>query len=106
MFHVKPRHQSKYSAAHPSAAYLAGVQVVPNDAAKMPWLKAQLPAFIDAGDVLVFANQKARVDNVCQELLAGGFRQGESQFSKAAAISCLSKRRMHASLLLSLLPLR
>lgn len=40
----------------------------------MPWLKVQLPAFIDAGDVLVFANQKARVDDVCQQLAAAGFR--------------------------------
>jgi hypothetical protein len=56
--------------------------VVPNDAAKMPWLKAQLPAFIDAGDVLVFANQKARVDNVCQELQAGGFRHAGSPLTR------------------------
>ncbi len=52
------------------------MQVVPNDAAKMPWLKAQLPTFVDAGDVLVFANQKARVEEVCQQLSAAGFRCG------------------------------
>ena len=58
------------------------LQVVPNDAAKMPWLKAKLPGFIDAGDVLVFANQKARVDNVCQELQAGGFRHARSSLTR------------------------
>ena len=49
------------------------VEVVGEDA-KLAWLLARLPAFIDAGDVLVFANQKARVDEIFAALQAAGVR--------------------------------
>ncbi len=44
------------------------------EAAKLGWLKERLPAFVDAGEVLVFAAQKARVETVVAELRAAGFR--------------------------------
>lgn len=53
---------------------VSGVQVLPTDAAKMPWLQHRLPEFIDAGDVLVFANQKARVDEITRTLQAAGIK--------------------------------
>jgi superfamily II DNA/RNA helicase len=49
-------------------------QVLPNDGAKLPWLKLKLPEFIDAGDVLVFVNQKTKVEELTQSLVASGFR--------------------------------
>eukprot|EP00884_Botryococcus_braunii_P014055 jgi/Botrbrau1/22650/Bobra.176_1s0072.1 len=49
------------------------VEVV-EEAAKMEWLLSRLAGFIDQGDVLVFANQKARVDEINAKLQAKGFR--------------------------------
>lgn len=42
--------------------------------AKLQWLLARLPGFIDAGDVLVFANQKANVDELTAKLQAASFK--------------------------------
>ncbi len=41
---------------------------------KLQWLLARLPGFIDAGDVLIFANQKANVDELTAKLQAAGFK--------------------------------
>lgn len=41
---------------------------------KQKWLLDRLQGFIDEGDVLVFANQKARVDELCAALQAAGAR--------------------------------
>ena len=49
------------------------VEVVPA-AEKLAWLLGRLPGFIDAGDVLVFANQKAQVDDLTAKLQAAGIR--------------------------------
>ena len=59
-----------------SAVRLACTQVtdVVEDGAKLKWLTDRLPAFIDQGDVLVFASQKLRVDELTGKLKAGGFR--------------------------------
>jgi superfamily II DNA/RNA helicase len=43
-------------------------------AEKLAWLLGHLPGFIDAGDVLVFANQKAQVDELTAKIQAAGFR--------------------------------
>ena len=58
------------------AACLNCLQVVEVVAAndKLQWLLTRLPGFIDAGDVLVFANQKAHVDDVTAKLQAAGFK--------------------------------
>ena len=58
------------------AACRSCVQVVDVMAAnaKLQWLLARLPGFIDAGDVLVFANQKANVDELTAKLQAAGFK--------------------------------
>ena len=53
--------------------YVQVVEVVPA-AEKLAWLLGRLPGFIDAGDVLVFANQKAQVDELAAKILAAGFR--------------------------------
>ena len=55
---------------------IRAVQVVAvvEAAAKLQWLKERLPALIDAGDVLVFAAQKVKVDEVTAQLTAAGFR--------------------------------
>ncbi|XP_077217791.1 P-loop containing nucleoside triphosphate hydrolases superfamily protein isoform X2 [Tasmannia lanceolata] len=48
--------------------------VIPSDADKMPWLLEKLPAMIDDGDVLVFANKKATVDEIESQLIQKGFK--------------------------------
>ena len=49
---------------------------VVEEGAKLKWLTDRLPGFIDQGDVLVFASQKVRVDELTDKLKAGGFRWG------------------------------
>ena len=44
------------------------------DAGKFKWLTDHLPGFIDQGDVLVFAAQKVRVDELTDKLKGAGFR--------------------------------
>ena len=62
------------------------------EAAKLGWLKERLPAFVDAGEVLVFAAQKARVEMVVEELRAAGFRCCERMCrpGDVGAVLCLS----------------
>ena len=43
---------------------------------KLDWLLARLPGFIDEGDVLLFAGQRAKVDEVTAALTAAGFKAG------------------------------
>ncbi|KAK9828689.1 hypothetical protein WJX72_001532 [[Myrmecia] bisecta] len=50
------------------------VEVLDGDATKTHWLTSRLQGFIDAGDVLVFANQKTRVDELTQTLQGLGIR--------------------------------
>ena len=50
------------------------MDVVDNDDAKKEWLMSRLQALIDQGDVLIFASQKARVDQLCDHLKAAGIR--------------------------------
>ncbi len=52
----------------------AQVAAVVEEAAKLGWLRERLPALVDAGEVLVFAAQKARVELVVEQLKAAGFR--------------------------------
>ncbi len=47
-----------------------------DDAAKSSWVATQLPALVDAGDVIVFAGQRARVDSLTEQLKAAGVRVG------------------------------
>lgn len=48
------------------------VEVVHDLGSKQKWLLDRLQRFIDDGDVLVFANQKARVDELAAALQAAG----------------------------------
>ena len=50
------------------------VTAVVEEGSKLQWLTERLPGFIDQGDVLVFAAQKVRVDELTEKLKAGGFR--------------------------------
>ena len=50
------------------------VEVVAGDIPKEQWLMGHIAEFIDRGDVLVFANQKTRVDMLCDKLKAAGIR--------------------------------
>lgn len=50
------------------------VEVVAGDIPKEQWLLGHIAEFIDKGDVLVFANQKTRVDMLCDKLKAAGIR--------------------------------
>lgn len=50
------------------------VEVLYDAAHKQKWLLDRLQGFIDEGDVLIFANQKARVDELCAALQAAGAR--------------------------------
>jgi superfamily II DNA/RNA helicase len=40
----------------------------------MAWLTAQLPGFIDEGDVLLFVGQRAKCEEVTAALHAAGFK--------------------------------
>lgn len=48
------------------------VTVIPTDDHKHQWLTEHLSAFIDAGDVLIFANQKQKVEDITQKLIQSG----------------------------------
>jgi superfamily II DNA/RNA helicase len=50
------------------------VEVVAGDLPKEQWLMGRIAEFIDRGDVLVFANQKTRVDMLCDKLKAAGIK--------------------------------
>ena len=50
------------------------VEVVAGDVPKEQWLMGHIAEFIDKGDVLIFANQKTRVDMLCDKLKAAGIR--------------------------------
>ena len=69
-----------------SLSALKSVQVaeVLEDGAKWAWLQAHLQTFIDAGDVLLFAATKARVDELTAQLQAAGTRcaQGPTYFTQ------------------------
>lgn len=73
--------------------YMVLVQVVTiteSDTAKEQWLMSNMADFIDKGDVLVFANQKARVDIVSDKLKVAGYKyvpNQTTQFSSGAAAS-------------------
>ena len=54
------------------------VEVVAGDIPKEQWLMARIAEFIDKGDVLIFANQKTRVDMLCDKLKAAGIRSPDS----------------------------
>ena len=58
----------------PNAAAAQVVQIADGDVAKEQWLLANVADFIDKGDVLIFANQKSRVDIVCDKLKAAGYK--------------------------------
>jgi ATP-dependent RNA helicase DDX42 len=48
------------------------VEVLHDASSKQQWLLGRLQQFVDDGDVLIFANQKARVDELSAALLAAG----------------------------------
>jgi hypothetical protein len=50
------------------------VEVLHDPASKTKWLLDRLQSFTDEGEVLVFANQKARVDELAAALGAAGAR--------------------------------
>lgn len=48
------------------------VEVVESDAGKLAWLRSRIGAFVDEGDVLVFANRRAKVDELLASLQQWG----------------------------------
>ena len=50
------------------------VEVLPDAGAKQRWLLERLQGFVDEGDVLVFAAQRARVDELAAALGGAGAR--------------------------------
>ena len=50
------------------------VVAVMEGGARFQWLKERLPSLIDAGDVLIFAAKKVKVDELTAQLSAAGFR--------------------------------
>ena len=59
------------------------VEVV-QEQAKLEWLLSRLPAMIDSGEVLVFANQIVRVEEVAEKVKSAGHRS-----APGLAMSCL-----------------
>ena len=41
---------------------------------KVDWILKRLPAMIDSGEVLIFANQIIRVEEVCEKIKSAGHR--------------------------------
>lgn len=50
------------------------VEVLHDGGCKLKWLQDRLQRFVDEGDVLVFANRKAQVDELTAVLQAAGAR--------------------------------
>lgn len=48
------------------------VEVLATDMMKYLWLSNNLSGLVDAGEVLIFANQKARVDEITSKLIESG----------------------------------
>lgn len=71
------------------------VQVLPNDSAKLTWLLRGMETYIDAGDVLVFANQKAKVAELTKALASAGVRAValHGDMSQAARMQVLKEYR-------------
>jgi hypothetical protein len=57
-----------------NADILQHVHVVASAAEKLAWVQGAVQGLVDEGDVIVFANQKARVEEVAAALAAGGAR--------------------------------
>ena len=51
-------------------------QVFADEPSKAAWLSGKLPEFIDAGDVVLFVGQRARVEDLVARLTAQGVRAG------------------------------
>ena len=58
------------------------VTITESDTAKEQWLMSNVADFIDKGDVLVFANQKARVDIVSDKLKVAGYKYVPDPWAK------------------------
>lgn len=50
------------------------VEVVPSDVHKHIWLADHLSSLVDEGGVLIFANQKQRVEDIASRIHQAGFR--------------------------------
>ena len=48
------------------------VEVLAGDAMKFNWLDTHLSGFVDTGEVLIFANQKHRVDEISERIGQSG----------------------------------
>lgn len=71
------------------------------EAKKLDWLLARLPAFVDAGETLVFANQIAKVEEVAEKVKAAGFRYLQLPPRKCQGY-CLKSSHGHQDRLLKL----
>ncbi|KAK9816276.1 hypothetical protein WJX74_010687 [Apatococcus lobatus] len=76
------------------------VDVVADEAGRLSWLVAHLPAFIDNGDVIVFVSQKAKVDELTGRLKAQGCRavaiHGDlDQHARMEALSAFKSGQAH-----------
>lgn len=71
------------------------VQVLPDDNAKLAWLLRTIETFVDDGEVLVFANQKAKVGELTRALVAGGVKAAalHGDMSQAMRMQVLSGYR-------------
>ncbi|KAF8073162.1 DEAD-box ATP-dependent RNA helicase 24 [Scenedesmus sp. PABB004] len=77
------------------------VEVLPGEAAKLPWLTAKLPALIDEGDVLVFVGQRAKADELTAALAGAGFKAAAihgdmDQFTRMAVLDAFRSGAHHA----------
>jgi superfamily II DNA/RNA helicase len=52
------------------------LQVFADEPSKSAWLSGKLPEFIDAGDVVLFVGQRARVEELVARLTSQGVRAG------------------------------
>lgn len=64
---------------------MQAVEVVADEAGRLAWLSAHLPACIDHGDVLLFASQKAKVDELTARLKTQGCRSAAHSPERASS---------------------
>ncbi|PSC74148.1 DEAD-box ATP-dependent RNA helicase 24 [Micractinium conductrix] len=77
------------------------VEVVHDIGQKQKWLLDRLQSFIDGGDVLIFANQKAKVDELAAALAGAGARvaamHGDmDQHTRMATLADFKSGKLHA----------
>ena len=83
-----------------SADVAQRVEVLPSEAARLPWLLDRVAGWVDAGEVLVFASRTATCGGVAAALTAAGVRAAAmhgdmDQAARSAALAAFRAGQVH-----------